>query len=282
MLALAAPDGVAIRASPRLDAAIVDILTSSPVRWCQPDLAVSGRPSSSRHMRFHDRALETVHRLLPPEQLRTELARVVAGDGAYARDSGRDCLDKFTRETGLAVPPSLLSWYSNPQALRLMRLLSNDDYPLYPEEFVRLEDEPGCVVQVMSENQGACIWGVPFDGSEDPPVLVRYADHGRPWRNYSRSFSDFVYSAVLDWGFPIAAADVYQGECGAGSVGAHQLGSLLDDHERGPASVEASGDSTVRYVSANTYVKLTGHSYWLVAGLSFEAFDQVMARLGLN
>jgi hypothetical protein len=207
--------------------------------------------------------------------------RVVAGDGAYARDSSRDSLDKFSRETGLTVPPSLLSWYSSPQAVRLLRLLSNEDYPLYPEEFVHLEDEPGCVVQIMSENQGVCIWGVPFDGSEDPPVLVRYEGHGRPWRRYAGSFSDFIYSAVLDWGFPIAAADVYRGEGSAGGVGAPQLGSLLDGHERGPASVEASGDSTVRYVSADSYVKLTGHANWLVAGLSFEAFDQVMARLGL-
>lgn len=223
-----------------------------------------------------------VLRLLPPERLRTELARVAAGDGGYARDSSRDGLDAFSRETGLAIPPSLLSWYSNPQAVRLMRLLSSEDYPLYPEELVRLEDEPGLIVQVMSENQGVCIWGVPFDGSEDPPVLVRYADDGKPWRKYSRSFSEFIYSAVLDWGFPLAAADVYRGELSAGGVGASQLGSLLDGYEQGPASIEVSGDSTVRYVSADAYVKLTGHSHGLVAGLSFEAFDQVMARLGLT
>jgi hypothetical protein len=232
-------------------------------------------------MAFHDRALDTLHRLLPPERLLTELARVVAREGAYARDSSRAGLDKLARETGLTAPPSMLSWYSRPEAVRLLRLLSNEDYPLHPEELVHLEDEPGSIVQVMSENQGACIWGVPFDGSEDPPVLVRYAVAGRPWRQYSKSFSDFIYSAVLDWGFPIAAADVHRGELDAGGVDAAQLDALLDGYDRGPTSVEVSGDSTVRYVSTEAYVKLTGRSHWLVAALSFDAFDEVMARLGL-
>ncbi|APR81831.1 Hypothetical protein A7982_07180 [Minicystis rosea] len=172
------------------------------------------------------------------------------------------------------------SWYSDAEAVRLLRLLSNDDHPLHPEEFVRLDDEPGPIVQIMSENQGVCIWGVPFDGTEDPPVLVRYDQPGKPWREYAKRFSDFIHSAVLDWGFPLAAADVLRGEH-ARNIDAAQLEALLGDHERGPASIEVSGDSTVRYVGAETYVKRTGDAYWLVAGLSFEAFDRIMERLGL-
>lgn len=226
-------------------------------------------------MTFHTRALDTLHRLLPRERLDRELARVVA------RDSSRAGLDALSRETGLSVPPSLSSWYARPEAVRILRLLSNEDYPLHPDELVRLEDEPGSIVQIMSENQGVCIWGVPFDGSEDPPVLVRYADDGKPWRQYSKSFSDFVHSAVLDGGFPLAAADVHRGELDVDPGFAARLDALIDGWERGPDSVEASGDSTVRYVGAEAYVKLTGRSYGVVAGLSFDAFDDVMARLGL-
>lgn len=233
-------------------------------------------------MAFHGRALEQLHRLFSPERLHEELARVAAACPDYARDAGRDGLSRFSREAGLDVPASLAAWYADPRAVRLLRLFSNEDYPLYPEEFVHLEDEGRRLVQIMSENQGACIWAVPFDGAEDPPVLVRYDAPGRPWREYAGSFSAFVSSAVLDWGFPLAAADVYRGEQEATDVEPSRIDALLSDHERGPIGIEASGDRTVRYVAAESYVRLTGRSHWLVAGLSFDAFDRVMDRLGLS
>jgi hypothetical protein len=54
------------------------------------------------------------------------------------------------------------------------------------------------ILPVVYETQGCCWWGVPLDGSDDPPVVVGEYDRGEQWDYFAGSFSEFVLARVFD------------------------------------------------------------------------------------
>lgn len=64
----------------------------------------------------------------------------------------------------------------------------------------------GDVLWLMTENQGVCVWGVPLDAGEDPPVLVGGSlESGEVLVEYAPSVADFL--SALAWDKRLFAGD---------------------------------------------------------------------------
>jgi hypothetical protein len=172
-------------------------------------------------VRFHRRALDLF------DQPNLPLA---PDRGARARQAAT--------ASGVRLPASVVEWYGVPEASALWRGFAWSDHPAVsfhrgerqpwmeaaerggdsliederewgwwwvprPREDVRgWVREP--VLPVLYETQGCCWWGVPLDGSDDPPVTLCRGDQGDLWDDHAGSFSDFVCARLFDWSLGLA------------------------------------------------------------------------------
>ncbi len=129
-------------------------------------------------LRYHAKTLELLRGDVP------------AGQG--------DRVEEVEARLGAALPASVREWYADIDGRSVLQKYSNDDHPLSPADFRRVEVEGLTLIILMGENQAVCWWGFELDGSEDPPVYVNVESPPDDLHLYSRTFSDFTYVRVFD------------------------------------------------------------------------------------
>jgi hypothetical protein len=103
------------------------------------------------------------------------------------------------------------------------------------------------------ENQGVCVWAIPLDAGDDPPVVVE-VDSGTPpqWQRCADRFSCWLKCQVLDqnlwessWFFAQAAP-----------LSTEVLSRLRRSFEEGPVTYGFPGDTNYRFHNARSRLLL--------------------------
>jgi len=113
-------------------------------------------------------------------------------------------IESIKREKGIAIPSSVVEWYSLENATEILRQNSNDDHFLEVEDFGKpsYKNEDLLAERLllfMIENQGVCEWAIKLDNSDDPPVFAKDVD-SKIWEFCAEKFSTFIWTLVFDWG----------------------------------------------------------------------------------
>lgn len=151
-------------------------------------------------------------------------------------------------------------------------------------ELVTPDEMPGVqgnVLRLMIENQRVCVWGVPLDAGDDPPVLVGGDLEGRNTPMvYSDSVGVFAYSWAWDqttFGQPL----VFQAQ--AIELDSETESFLTSTLVREPTTwgwpcprnLRLSGDDSVRITLWNC----AGQCDWIVSGSDVAAIERWIRRL---
>jgi hypothetical protein len=127
---------------------------------------------------------------------------------AYETDSAAlELLVSRARHLGVRFPASFVEWYGMRDGIALLRQHSNCDEPI---DIAKLGNStsplsnkggqrslPTHMMPFMVENQSCCIWAIPLDAGDDPPVFVAI-EHETEWRPYAATFSTFVACQIWD------------------------------------------------------------------------------------
>jgi len=221
------------------------------------------------------------------DKLRALLARIgdvdpnELGDEEYARPCTGAQLSSAEARLAVTLPASPREWYGREDAVTLLRYCSNEDFPLFPDEFSISEElhEGRQVLVFMHENQGVVEWGMSLGTGDDPAVVIRWTEPGEPWVSCAASFSDFVYALVFDWGLPRVAVDVYSDF--HGPLPGDALDHLRSAFNPAPTTRDSEqihhrfeeGERTVA-------VRCSAHqTVWEITAMSFDALDRTVEEL---
>lgn len=230
-------------------------------------------------------------------------------------------VSQLAARSGVRLPAAVAEWYCVPEASTLWKWFKASDYPaigFHPGErqpwmesaqsegdsliedrhsqgwwFVPRprEDVRGWIrspiLPVVYETQGCCWWGVPLDGSDDPPVVVCEGDQGDHWDHFAGSFSDFVLARVFD------LASYYSGETRRmvevdADVSADQLRALRARFQPGPTTRDGDRLFTHRFLADGQRFSLmvmrrdnrsTGYSLWQLWAADPDRFRTLVATL---
>jgi len=122
--------------------------------------------------------------------------------------TARNALDDVESRVKRTLPASVREWYELENAVQLLFQHSNADPPVDIGKLGEpLRDTLGgphdLVAQnllvIRQENQGACVWAVLLDGSDDPPVVLDLDTQFKTWTKCASSFSQHVYAWMWDY-----------------------------------------------------------------------------------
>jgi hypothetical protein len=194
------------------------------------------------------------------------------------------------------LPAAFREFYSIEDARALLKYYSNSDRPLSVAELAEpmsprwdnydpMDDK---ILPFMIENQGVCVWGVRFDGGDDPPVVVE-VDSGTPprWQLCAERFSDWLGSQVDNFRVLKSSWFVAQAPALTDSI----LRLLRQHFEEGLQTHAWPGETNYRFCNSRSELVLwstKGQSDWWIAPRSADmaaaALDEIeeVAGIGKN
>ena len=184
-------------------------------------------------------------------------------------------------DVGWAVPAAVAEWYSLPDAVGLLRALSNCDHPLPLARCREVADddhEEGAPLRVfMHENQHVCEWAVLLDGSDDPPVRVNVDDRG--WVACAGHFSTFVHAAAFD--YPTGWLEVWSQTAPLPDRVRRHLDAMF---QPGPTTYGWPGATNRRYFGPGVRLTIweTDHPDWWFRGRADADLDRLLADVSGN
>lgn len=186
-------------------------------------------------------------------------------------------LDDVETRIGRRLPSSVREWYSLPDACKLLRQYSNDDWPLEVAEFgVPRNDTLGGgphdllargMIVFRYENQGVCVWAFGLDGSDDPPVYVDFDSQFKTWTKCAPTFSEHLYAWMWDYATVLTKDLLIQAQNRPLSETA--LGFLKENLEVGPETYGWPGRTQYRFSSGDQRILIWASEdqadWWLTA-----------------
>jgi hypothetical protein len=113
-------------------------------------------------------------------------------------------MERAAVESGLAVPSSLVEWFSLENAATLLRRSGRRDELYSLKSLISSFSELARIrkprLSFLSESNVERRWAIELDGSDDPPVQICMVD-GEPrqsWWTAAESFSDFIFAWIWD------------------------------------------------------------------------------------
>lgn len=148
------------------------------------DLLKSGAVISEKHLE-HIAALETYYHITSAASVRElfsieDYERIILGNDDHVLP-----VDLFQWRTSAVV--------NHDQRWRMPYIDRKADLWHFWEK-----REDAAYLPFIVENQGVCIWAIPLNSGDDPPVLVRWDEPDYPWLPCAFTFSDFVYTRAFD------------------------------------------------------------------------------------
>jgi hypothetical protein len=210
-------------------------------------------------MRFHSRTLKLLN-----------VAPVISATAASS-------LDAVEARIARKLPASVREWYSLEDACKLLRRLSNDDWPLEPGEFgLPRKDTHGGgphdllardLVVFRYENQAVCVWAFGLDGTEDPPVYVDFDSQFKIWTRCTPTFSEHLYAWMWDYALVLTREPLIQAQNRPVTEAA--LSFLKENLDIGPETYGWPGHTQYRFSKGDQRILIWASEgqadWWLTA-----------------
>jgi hypothetical protein len=152
------------------------------------------------------------------------------------------------------LPASVREWYSQENAVHLLRQYSNCDWPVQVAEFgvTRTDADAGGSSRLSDrgllvfrcENQGVCAWAVRLDG-DDPPVIVDDDLQFRHGTVSAPSFSTHLHAWMWDYALVLSRDLLVQAQNRV--LSATALESLRHEFDVGPLTYGWPGHRQYRF-----------------------------------
>ena len=191
-------------------------------------------------------------------------------------------LESLTREKGIAIPASIVEWYSLDNAIEILRQNSNDDHFVNIEDFGKPSRKNEDLLTeglllFMIENQGICKWAVKLDNSDDPQVLAK-DDDSKTWEHCAEKFSMFIWTLAFDWS-RIHQKDSYLLCAGAEPITQNDLFELQRNFQEEPRTYCFPGKVNYRFSQQDKRILIwlnSGQADWNLSASSPQSLFELV------